>query len=652
MKRLWAGFVILFAGIFSFAQQKEIEMDPVTLVSSLNAQKISQTGRNIINISGEQFHKLPVHSVDELLRYIPGIEIQSRGPEGSQSDILIRGGTFQQVLVILDGIRLNDPNTGHFSSYIPIAPGEIDYIEILKGASSAIYGPEAVGGVINIVTKTYAGKKMLSPGSNYRISAKGTVGEYGLFNGEAGAFFQKGNISIGGGLISNNSMGQMQRGIRGYFHNNTASISFKQFLNDHWNIAFRTAIDDRDFSAQNFYTSFISDTASEKVKTFWNQFQAGYQKNRHSVMIGAGYKAVNDHYLYNPSSVANDNHSYQFQTLITDNYHVLDHANLVSGIQYRSEWIRSNDRGDHQLDRISAFIIWDQSLHHFTYSPSLRLDHFGNGDAELVPQLNLSFHLDKVQFRASIGKTIRDADFTERYNNYNKSFVAGGSIGNPDLKPERSLSYEVGADIFISPQSISGKESQSQFRLSVTAFRREQHNVIDWVTTPFNEMPRKVNLSPTGVYALAGNIAKVNTAGLETDILYSKHFDRGRQLRASAGVSWLDDATSESVPSFYILSHAKFLANFNLEYSDQYFSFSVNGIYKRRTPQKASAINALINADLFVMNTKLSVLFPGSRFIAFTELDNIFNVETSDLLGTKLPGRWWMAGIGFDLSKK
>ncbi len=100
-----------------------------------------------------------MQSIDELLRYVPGVEVQSRGPMGTQADFTIRGGTFQQVLVILDGIRLNDPLTGHFSSYIPISPAEIDRIEVLKGASSAIYGTEAVGGVIHIISKTFATKE-------------------------------------------------------------------------------------------------------------------------------------------------------------------------------------------------------------------------------------------------------------------------------------------------------------------------------------------------------------------------------------------------------------------------------------------------------------------------------------------------------------
>lgn len=642
-------FFLLISIIYTFAQEKEIELDPVTLSTSLSAQKISQTGRNIISIPGEQFNKLPVHSVDELLRYVPGIEVQTRGPQGSQSDIVLRGGTFEQVLVILDGIRLNDPNTGHFSSYIPIAPAEIDRIEILKGASSAIYGSEAVGGVINIVTKAFSAKKTQEPDKKLQVNAEGTIGEYKLINGNFGGFYQNNYTSIGGGFLTNNSNGQLQRGARGFFHNNTASLSLKQWINDHCNIALRSAFDSRDFGAQNFYTTFVSDTASEKVTTSWNQLQLQYQGNKHIVAINAGYKAVKDHFAFNPSSVANENHSYLFQTVVTDNYHVSTNANLVSGVQYQQKWIRSNDRGNHNLNQMAAFIIWNQILNRFSYSPSVRVDYTQNSGTELIPQLNLSYHLNKIQLRASAGKTIREADFTERYNNYNKVFVSGGSIGNPGLKAERSFSYEAGIDYWPLSESLSTREKLGQLKISFTVFRREQNNVIDWVTTPYANMPRKDNLSPTGTYALASNIAIVNTSGLETDIQYSKRFKKQQQFWGTVGLIWLDDEISAGNPSFYISSHAKFLTNFNLEYSNQLFSITLNGVYKHRTPQEASAINTTIHADCFTMNAKVAVWLLKQRLSIFSELDNVFDAENSDLLGSQLPGRWWMGGLKFIL---
>ena len=128
---------------YTFSQEKISELDPVTITTSINPEKASQTGRSLLVIKGERFANLPIHSVDELLRYLPGIEVQARGPMGAQSDIVIRGGTFQQVLILIDGLRLNDPNSGHFGSYYPISPAEIDRIEVLKGASSAVYGSEA-----------------------------------------------------------------------------------------------------------------------------------------------------------------------------------------------------------------------------------------------------------------------------------------------------------------------------------------------------------------------------------------------------------------------------------------------------------------------------------------------------------------------------
>jgi vitamin B12 transporter len=631
---LMIGFILFVQT--TTAQQKQIELDQVTITSSINPLPISKTGRNIISIPGEQFSKLPVHSIDELLRYIPGIEIQMRGPAGSQSDIVIRGGTFQQVLVILDGIRLNDPNSGHFTSYIPIAPSEIDRIEILKGASSAIYGSEAVGGVIHIISKSFSA---LQAKHAKQLQATATLGEYNLVNGNIGANYSDGKTAISGGILSNNSTGQVQRGTRGFFYNRTASLSFKKFINNNWSIAARSAFDIRDFSAQNFYTTFLSDTAKEKVNSFWNQLQLHYSKNKHAVTFDAGYKAVKDHYAYNASSIANENKSNLFQLQASDNFLFSSRTSFISGLQYQHKWIHSNDRGNHVVSQAAAFIIMNQSLDNFSLSPSLRLDYNEQRSTELIPQINVSYHLALWQFRASGGKTIRDADFTERYNNYNKVFVAGGSIGNPDLEAERSFSYEAGVDYF----------TKRSLKLSATIFRREQKNVIDWTPTPYSNMPRKNNLSPTGNYALASNIAEVITSGLETDLQYSKELSNQQQLWITIGMTWLDSKTSETTPSFYISSHAKFLTNFNILYSNKLFAVSVNGVYKHRNPQKATAINAQINADCFMMNTKADVFLWERKLSLFMEVDNILDNKCGDLLGSQLPGRWLMGGLKLNL---
>ncbi|HEY4481802.1 MAG TPA: TonB-dependent receptor [Candidatus Brocadiaceae bacterium] len=639
------------------SQETSTTLDPVSVSASLTPMTTSKTGRNIVVIKGEKFSNLPVHSIDELLRYVPGVEVQARGPMGSQSDIVLRGGTFQQVLIILDGIRLNDPNTGHFNSYIPISPAEIDRIEILKGASSAIYGSEAVGGVINIITKTFSAKLMSSEspanagrhgGRKKQLTVQTSAGEYGLWNINAGGFYRKGKTAISGGMLTNNADGQLQRGTRGFFKNTNASLSFSHFFNDNWQISLRSAYDKRKFSAQNFYTTYVSDTAKEKVESYWNQLQLIYKQGTNKFSLNAGYKNVSDQYAFNPRITPNKNKSQLLQAIAIYEKQFSTNSTILAGGQFQNKIIHSNDRGNHDVKQAAAFAVLNQAIgEYFAVSPALRLDWDERAGSELVPQVNLSFKKGSWQLRGSAGKTIRQADFTERYNNYNKTLVTSGSIGNPELEAERSFSYEAGVDYLL--RSARNDEGGG-LKISATLFRREQQKVIDWTTTPYSQMPRKDNLSPTGTYALAKNIAKVNTSGLETDVQFNGELGNQQSIWATVGVVWLDRETSDAVPSFYISSHAKLLTNFNVLYNWRWLNVSVNGIYKHRAPQSATAINAKLSGDYFVMNVKAEGFIWKKRLSVFVEADNVFDKSYSDLLGSQMPGRWLMGGVRLEIN--
>jgi vitamin B12 transporter len=639
---------VLTSAIMSspFAQEKISELDPVTITTSINPEKASQTGRDLVVIKGERFVNLPVHSIDELLRYLPGIEMQARGPMGSQSDIVIRGGTFQQVLVIIDGLRLNDANTGHFASYFPIAPSEIDRIEILKGASSAVYGSEAVGGVVHIITKTFAARLRSAESSQKREKLNGIVqmagGEYDFWNLNVGGFFSNGTTSVAAGVLSNNTNGQLQRGTRGFVHANTASLSFGTHFSERWELKMRYAYDSRKFAAQNFYTTFASDTADEKVTTFWNQLGLTYNGGNHRMNLNIGYKDLDDEYKFNSVSVPNKNNSKLIQALLTDEWKLHQKTIITPGVQFIRKKIISNDRGNHEVDQAAAFAVLNQQLGtNFFINPALRLEWNERSGWELIPQANISFRIPKLQLRASGGKTIRDADFTERFNNYNKTFVSSGRIGNPDLVAEHSISYEVGADYFV----------ESNLKLSGTFFQRFHSELIDYVTTPYAQMPRKVNLSPTGTYALAKNIAEVTTTGAEAAIQYSKQFENRRQIWSSIGFTWLESKSSNTTPSFYISSHAKLLGTFSALYSTNKFSAGINGLYKKRQSQTASANIAKVSPDYFILNAKLEVVVIKKLLSAFVQTDNIFDTNYADLLGSQMPGRWLMGGIKISLSK-
>ncbi|HVK97208.1 MAG TPA: TonB-dependent receptor, partial [Flavisolibacter sp.] len=391
MRKLIIGgaFIISLINNKSFSQEQESALDPITVTSSLTKEKASQTGRNIFVISGERFSSLPVHSIDELLRYLPGIEMQARGPFGAQSDLVVRGGTFQQVLVIVDGIRLNDPNTGHFSSYIPIAPSEIERIELLKGASSSVYGSEAVGGVIHIITKSFNAQKDISKST---AGIQLTAGEYDLFSVNAGGFTTNGKSSFGAGILSNNTKGQAQRGTRGFVYAHTASASFGHHFNDKWKVAIRSSFDDRDFSAQNFYTTFLSDTSKERVKTLWNQFQLSFDEGgSHNINVQAGYKKLWDKFSFNSVALPNENISDLLQGLITDEWRVRTTSVITTGLQFINKKIASNDRGNHAVKQTAAFAILNQQIgSNFHINPSLRWEWNERAGTELIPQVNIS----------------------------------------------------------------------------------------------------------------------------------------------------------------------------------------------------------------------------------------------------------------------
>ena len=638
MKKYFFIVIAAITAVNSFAQQKEIELDPITVTASLIPQNSSKTGRNIIIIKGEQINKLPVNSIDELIRYLPGVEVQSRGPMGAQSNITIRGGTFQQVLIILDGVRLNDPLTGHFNSYIPISPAEIDRIEILKGASSAVYGTEAVGGVVNIISKTFAAQKGKQ---QQRLNGQVTAGDYGLRNAQAGFSWQKNKTALSGGVLQNVADGQPLRGTNGFFNLTTISVSAKQYLSENSSIAYRGAYDDRNFNAQNFYTNFLTDSATERVITRWHQLNFTYQKNKHKFSIDAGAKDASDKYQFRKASAPNTNRSKIYQALAIHNYTINQQSTITSGVQLIERSVKSNNRGNHSITSTGVFVILNQQIgEHFNINPALRADWNERAGWELIPQLNLSYRTEKLQLRASAGRSTRDADFTERFNNYQPATVASGNrIGNPDLKAETSFSYEAGADYFI----------VKDFKVSGGWFQRFHNGLIDYTPTAYANMPRQVNLVPGGTYSLAKNIDKVNTRGVETDLQYSKEFAANHRVSVAMGAIWVKSTSSDTVPSLYVSNHAKFFYNFSVQYRYKFISLALNGLHKQRTPQTGNAAFVPVSKDYFLMNARLEGIFLENKLGVFVQADNVFNRRYSDILGTVMPNRWVMGGIKVSL---
>lgn len=634
MKRIFFFSLIVLNTQVIAQQSGTIELDPVTVTATLSPLQASKTGRNIIHIQGELIRQLPVQSIDELIRYLPGVEVQSRGPMGTQSNITIRGGTFQQILILLDGIRLNDPLTGHFNSYIPIAPAEIERIEILKGASSAIYGTEAVGGVVHIITKAFSAKRQQQL---QEVQAQVTTGAYGLRNAQAGFQYQQNGTVLTGGILQNVASGQPLRGTNGFFNNTTLSLSARRFVSENTSIAYRGGYDDRDFNAQNFYTQLLSDSATERVISRWHHLNVQHTKGKQKWSFDAGYKDVSDKFQLRKTLPANTNRSSIAQAMLLHTYQFSQKSTLTTGIQYIIRGVRSNNRGNHTIHAAGAFVVMHQQLTKaLTINPALRTDWNQRAGWELVPQINISYRKQKWQLRGSAGKSTRDADFTERFNNYQPPLVASGNrIGNPDLQAENAFSYEAGVDYYVTPH----------LKFTTSWFQRFQQNLIDYILTPFVAMPRQTNLVPGGIYSLAKNISRVNTRGLEADAQFSKTFTPQQNLLLAAGLVWMKSSSSNNTQSLYVSNHARFLFNFSAQYRYRFLSVAANGLYKQRAPQIGNPAFVPISKDYFLLNLRIETHHLQNRLGVFLQADNALNRSYSDILGTIMPGRWIMGGI-------
>ena len=639
MKRMLILLTVM-AGFSNASFSQVPELDPVIISSSMQQKRIRETGRNIAILTKEDIKNIPANSLDELLRFVPGIEVQQRGPQGSQADLIIRGGTFQQVLVVIDGMRATEPLTGHFNAYIPIHPEEIERIEVIKGAAAAIFGPDAVGGVVHVITKAFT-QNFGTKNKSAAASVQG--GQYGLFNGRIALSSSNKKSYLSGGLQQNKAKGMQMRGTTGYFDNDLANISYARKLNDAWRLMLRAAADSRDFNAQNFYTSFLSDTAKEKVSSTWQQLALTRTSEKSTFSILANARQLKDVYSFRPVSIANQNSTNLFNADLRHTVRLKwQQAKFTSGMQVFNKQITSNDRGNHKHLHTGIYAnLQHQLLNKLFLTEGIRADWDQSYKWALIPQLNLAYTGTLATLRASISKGIRDADFTERYNNFNKPLVTGGSIGNPALEAERSLNMEIGADLFL----------DKPVQLHATLFQRNQASLIDWATTAYPNMPIRNNLVPTGIYALASNIANVDTRGAELDLSGDHHWGKEKKLRWNSGITVLKTGKRNSIPSFYLSSHAQLLWNSNMRISNKLGAVSIGTVYKKRNKQMANGINASISPEYFTVNLRIEKYLFKKKAGLMLQIDNLTDIVYSDLLGSIMPGRWMQAGVWMNLSR-
>ena len=647
MKHLFLTTTAILLSLIANAQDLSFDLQTLDVVSSKIGNTVSETGKNVVIITSEMIAELPVNSVDELLRQIPGIELQSRGGFGVQSDMGIRGATYNQVLVLIDGVRYNDPMTGHFNGYIPIGISEIDRIEVIKGPSSSIYGVDAVGGVINIITR------MNHSDSDLNVNAKVKAGSYNYGGLDAGFYGNFNSWLVGGSAFVNSSEGQTFNNpnygkvesatetYNTYFNLGTYSFAFGKEFKNNWKAYIRTAYDDRDFNAKYFYTASNYDESTEQTRLFFSQLKVSKQSSNSKTDIDVSYRWGDDLFIFNPDFPSNSNETNFFITQLNQYNTLSEKWALAYGFQLDRRAVQSIDRGDHEDWHVGVYTqLRFNPISGLNTNISLRYDYDENYNQQLTPQLNVSYLINKLNLRGGLGRSIRAADYTERYVSTNLPYLsANRNLGNPDLQAEQSWNFEVGADYFIQPS----------FKVSVTPFYRLANNLIDYVITPASAIETEVSLDSAGNYFYAQNLAKVNTFGVETELWYQWTINESSSLDFTVGYTFLSSENPDGEVSKYVSAHAKNLMNANVIYRYKIFNASFSGLFKDRETAYSDAIGMELSPTYFVLNGLVGVNFLKNRLHVDLEVMNIFNENYQDILGAIMPGRWFIGSIAYTL---
>ncbi len=184
-KKLILSPIMAFAAIsLSFSQLQtdtvQIKLSGIDVIAERN-KIFSEMGRVITVINKKDIQRLSMNSIDELLENIPGIDIRNRGISGTQADISMRGGSFDQVLVLLNGVNITDPQTGHYNLDIPLDLADVTRVEVLQGSSARIYGSNAFSGAINIITERKINKELTAQltGGSYNTFGQSFTGSLG-----------------------------------------------------------------------------------------------------------------------------------------------------------------------------------------------------------------------------------------------------------------------------------------------------------------------------------------------------------------------------------------------------------------------------------------------------------------------------------------
>lgn len=662
MKTILYGLSILLLSILPFTSataQIVVELDSISVSASRITTDISESGKSVSVLTSEDIRNMPATSVDELLRSLPGVNMNSRSGFGVQADVGIRGSTYSQVLFMLDNVPLNDPLTGHFNANIPVSMSEIGQIELIRGPASTSFGSDAVGGVVHIKTKMYLEREVRTVSSGKSVSRAFvdiSGGENGLTMADASAELQSKNWRVSFSARDTRSDGETfsnpgfaegvsdDESFNTFFKMTSISAAISNRINQKFSWYVRGGSDYRDFNARYFYTRSIFDESTETIKNRWGLAAITFDHQSHRLELNTSYRRVNDVFDFNSDiSPANEHTTNFFFINLSHQYNFSDVRNrfktlkLLSGGQFSNKAINSTDRGDHSNNSGGLYTIGTASLQNgLSLTGSLRLQLNSVGSTSFLPQFSAAYNGKDWTLRTSVGRAVRNGDFTERFiSSEIPNLTPLRNIGNPDLKPEESVTFDFGFDW----------KPTNRISISPTYFIRSSDNLIDYSLTSSSEITTADNLLTGEDYFYAQNIANSRTRGIEVMADSQIFSNDSRSLRFNTGYTYIKTTSDSGTVSRYIANHPSHQVLAGLNFSNSTFQLSTESSYRVRSGEAAEIVNAAVPKSYFVTNLKFSVMPFDNGFRFYTRIMNLTNETYQEILGAPMPGRWFMAGV-------
>jgi len=596
-------FFFFLIGLFSQDLNDDQLLDEVIISSSKINLPFSKNFRTIKIISSNEIQQIPANNVSDLLQQVTGIDVRRRGAGGVQGDLYIRGGGFDQTLLLVDGMKMDDSQTGHHTLNMILPLYLIERIEIIKGPAARIFGQNAFNGAINIVTKHF-------------VAQRGAV-EMNLNELSYGSFEQK-NISLSTKISGKNIKSLISySGNRsdGYRHN----TDFKKnnyFIKTSFNtnnkpIDVLVSFNENKFGANGFYASPSATEQYEETQASLFGISTTINSENLSITPKLYWRRGQDEYVYirdNPSVYRNLHKTNKVSAELSGSY-FSDLGVTGFGIDLSSVNISSNNLGEHKRTTVNLFAdhtfkLMDNKL---MVSPGIAFSYFSDLSFHSFPGLDLGYNLNSnFKLYSNIGKTYRIPTYTDLY------YSDRTTIGNENLNPESAISTEFGV-----------KYDTSNVKFTASFFNRNAKNIIDYAKENEEDLWKAVN------------IGSLNSNGYEFDFSYSfKSFNTLSSANSiSIGYTKIKDNNYVTNINFsrYSLNSLKhhLASNLNLNYTKN-INHTIVYKYAERSDK----------SNYRVLDSK--IMFKKSIFIY---INNILNEQYSETNLVPMPGRNFLIGF-------